>query len=224
MDCLHCGKAFHDAWEQKTIKVVPDSNYNGEYIPLIRWDSCATICPACKKLTLKLVVLNAQQGFQVDEFVAYPDSTFRKPTPLEVPVAIANDYEEACKVLRISAKASAALSRRCLQAILVSQGYNQKDLAKQIDALLNETDAKKSIPTALHQTVDAIRNFGNFSAHPITDQTTSQILPVEVGEAEWCLDILEEMFDHYYVKPAQAVARKSALDAKLAAANKPPAK
>jgi len=31
----------------------------------------------------------------------------------------------------------------------------------------------------------------------------------------------EEMFDHYYVKPAQAAARKAALNVKLAAAGKP---
>jgi hypothetical protein len=47
---------------------------------------------------------------------------------------------------------------------------------------------------------------------------------VEPGEAEWCLEILEEMFDHYYVKPEQAKARKAALDAKLLAAGKPPSK
>jgi hypothetical protein len=66
-----------------------------------------------------------------------------------------------------------------------------------------------------------IRNLGNFSAHPVTDQTTLQIIDVEPGEAEWCLEILEDMFDHYYVKPAQARIRKAALDAKLTAAGKP---
>jgi hypothetical protein len=72
--------------------------------------------------------------------------------------------------------------------------------------------------------VDAIRTFGNFSAHPITDQTTLQIVAVEPNEAEWCLEILEDMFDHYYVRPAHAAARKADLDAKLAAAGKPPSK
>ena len=104
------------------------------------------------------------------------------------------------------------------------QGYTQRDLAAQIDALLNEKDATKAIPSALRHTVDAIRNFGNFAAHRITDQTTLQVLAVEPGEAEWCLDILEEMFDHYYVKPAQARARKAALDAKLIGAGKPRSK
>jgi hypothetical protein len=72
--------------------------------------------------------------------------------------------------------------------------------------------------------MDAIRNFGNFSAHPVTDQTTLQIIAVEPNEAEWCLDILEEMSDHYYVRPALAAERKAALDAKLAAAGKPRSK
>lgn len=97
-------------------------------------------------------------------------------------------------------------------------------MAVQIDAVLNESDPTKTIPTALRQTVDAIRNFGNFSAHPVTDQTTLQVIAVEPHEAEWCLDILENMFDHYYVKTAEAKARKAALDAKLAAAKKPPSK
>jgi Domain of unknown function (DUF4145) len=107
---------------------------------------------------------------------------------------------------------------------LRGQGYAQKDLAKQIDTLLNETVQAKVIPSALHETIDVIRNFGNFSAHPITDQTTLQVIEVETGEAEWCLDILEDMFDHYYVKPKQAKTRKAALDAKLSAAGKPPSK
>jgi hypothetical protein len=148
----------------------------------------------------------------------------RKPTPKEVPEEIKEDYEEACLVLSTSNKASAALSRRCLQAILRGQGYKQRDLAQQIDALLAEKDPAKAIPTALRETVDAIRNFGNFSAHPVTDLTTLQIIAVEPNEAEWRLDILEEMFDHYYVRPARAKARKSALDAKLKSAGKPRSK
>ncbi|GEO87147.1 hypothetical protein GCM10007920_30620 [Ciceribacter naphthalenivorans] len=105
-----------------------------------------------------------------------------------------------------------------------SLGYIAKDLAKQIDALLNETDPRKALPLGLHQTVDAVRNFGNFSAHPIDEKTTLQIIDVDPEEAEWCLEILEEMFEHFYERPAVAAAKKAALDAKLAAAGKPPSK
>ena len=125
-----------------------------------------------------------------------------------MPAHIKEDYEEACKVLPISEKASAALSRRCLQAILKEKGYTQRNLAVQIDALLEETDPAKAIPTTLRETVDVIRNFGNFSAHLITDQTTLQIIAVE-PEAEWCLGILEDTFDHCYVKPEHTKARKA---------------
>ena len=52
-----------------------------------------------------------------------------------------DDYEEAALVLSISPKASAALSRRCLQTILREHGYGQKDLARimhpQVAKLLN---------------------------------------------------------------------------------------
>ena len=153
-----------------------------------------------------------------------PRTSSRGPIGNSVPQHIAQDYLEACNVLPISAKASAALARRCLQNILNYFGYKEKDLAKQVDALLDEADPKKGLPLGLHQTVDAIRNFGNFSAHPIDEKTTLQVIDVEPEEAEWCLEILEELFEHFYERPAVAAAKKAALDAKLAAAGKPPSK
>ena len=158
--------------------------------------------------------------------MVYPIGANRGPVSPEVPAEIANDYIEACNVLPISSKASAALSRRCLQNILHREGYKvgRGDLAKEIDLLLNESDPKKSIPQNLHGTVDAIRNFGNFGAHPLNDETTLQIIEVDPHEADWCLQILEECFEYFYVKPAAARAKKLALDAKLAAAKKPPSK
>ncbi len=94
---------------------------------------------------------------------------------------------------------------------------------KQISAFINETDPKKAPPQALADSVDAVRNFGNFSAHPINDVTSLQIVDVEPEEAEWCLEIIEEMFQHFYERPALAEQRKASLNAKLAAAGKPPA-
>jgi Domain of unknown function (DUF4145) len=154
----------------------------------------------------------------------YPFGSSRGPLSSDVPASIVADYNQAAIVLPYSPKASAALSRRCLQAVLRQAGYTQKDLAVQIDAVLKETDARKALPTGVHNMLDAIRNFGNFSAHPITDQTTLQIIDVEDHEAEYCLDILDALFDHYYVRPADAKRKRAALDAKLKAAGKPPSK
>ena len=177
------------------------------------------VCPECRQDIL--VLKHSSNG---TNHIVHPRFPTRNTVPTQVPKDISEDYIEACNVLNISPKASAALSRRCLQGILSAHGYKGKNLAKQVDALLAETDARKALSPALSTTIDAIRNFGNFSAHPIDDITTNQIIPVQEHETEFCLEIIEEMFDHFYVRPALAAARKAALDAKLAAGGKPASK
>src|SRR5262245_66577487 len=66
----------------------------------------------------------------------HPVGSNRGPVSPEVPKPIAADYVEACQVLPLSAKASAALARRCLQAMLHAHGYKDKDLAKEVQQLL----------------------------------------------------------------------------------------
>jgi Domain of unknown function (DUF4145) len=154
----------------------------------------------------------------------FPVGANRGPVPKDVPEHIAQDYVEACNVLPISAKASAALSRRCLQHMLRDHCYKAKDLANEIDLLLNETNPLKALPAKLRETIDAIRNFGNFAAHPNENKATLEIIDVEPHEAEWCLETIEELFEHFYVGPAIAAAKKAALNAKLASGGKPQAK
>lgn len=234
MDCPHCGKAFHPLWFPRFHLNDPKilfgkSVFHGRTDHgKDKWYAAMVVCPACQGAIVHLyrdeLVSPEHDEYEQIEIRAYPLDGGRPPAPIEVPEAIATDYQEACRVLSRSPKASAALARRCLQGILHQQGYNENDLSRQIHALLNESEPARVIPSSLRDTVDAIRNFGNFSAHPITDKTTLQIVDVEPGEAEWCLDILLDMFDHYYVKPSRAAARKDDLNKKLAAARKPPAK
>lgn len=209
MKCPHCTQHFHENWDGKSIY---------RFDQVTGWRYFITLCPACNELIIQL------QNPAKERSLIYPAGANRGPVPPHVPANIASDYIDACNVLPISAKASAALARRCLQNILRSHGYKNSDLAKEIEMLLGEKDATKAIPQTLRITIDGIRNFGNFSAHPITDVTTLQIIDVEEHEAEWCLEILEESFQHFYERPAEALARKAALDAKLAAAGKPPSK
>lgn len=218
MRCPSCGVHFHDNWIMQHF-----ARHN-----FVDWVYRTAVCPGqhCPQpMTIQIAPWDdrtqtiAEAWRQIE-----PATTNRGPVPNEVPVGIAGDYIEACKVLPFSPKASAALSRRCLQAILHEQGYVDRDLAKEIDLLLNEPNAAKAIPRALRETVDAVRHFGNFSAHPINDKTTLQIIDVEPEEAEWCLEIIEAMFEHFYAAPALAAAKKAALNAKLGNAGKPAAK
>ena len=218
MKCPHCLIAFHDEdlWERYEIETPEES--------AATWVCLAAVCPICKSPIIKLVK-EALGSFEViDKRVIYPASPQRAPVGNSVPEGLRQDYLEACQVLPLSAKASAALSRRVLQAILTDRGYARKNLSEQIDAVLNESDRQKALPLSLREMIDAIRQFGNFSAHPITDITSLQIIDVEPEEAEWCLEIIEGLFDHYYVKPADSRSKRAALNKKLIRAGKPPAK
>lgn len=74
---------------------------------------------------------------------------------------------------------------------------------------------RSAIPYALH---------GNFAAHPIKHRTTGLIVDVEPEEANWNLDVLEELFEYYYVQPKRAEEKRKKLEAKLKGLGKPPLK
>jgi hypothetical protein len=216
MKCSHCTIHFHENWDVKHVA------RGGNYIAYQDssqhyWHYRTAHCPACKQITIEIGAAAGNGTYATGWEPVYPQGANRGPVPPEVPAEIGKDYVEACNCLPISAEASAALSRRCLQNMLHAGGYKAKDLAKEIDLLLNEPDPKKALPHKLRETVDAIRNFGNFSAHPIDDKTTLQVIDVEPEEAEWCLEVIEELFEHFYVGPEMAKAKKAALNAKLAA-------
>ncbi len=156
------------------------------------------------------------------EQLVYPKAIARKPLPPNViPTKIAQDYTEACVVLADSPKASAALSRRCLQIILREHAkVKHQDLSKEIDDVL----ASKQLPEYLAGDIDAVRHIGNFAAHPIKSTSSGEIVDVEPGEAEWQLDVLEGLFDFYFIGPAESKKKRDALNTKLADAKKPPMK
>ena len=150
-----------------------------------------------------------------------PFASSRPPVPPEVEVIFASDYKEACLILTMSPKASAALSRRCLQNILREKASVKKgDLANEIQQIIDS----KSLPSHLSESIDAIRNIGNFAAHPLKSTSTGEIVEVEVGEAEWLLDVIEALFDFYFVQPAILKAKREALNKKLSEIGKPPMK
>ena len=149
-----------------------------------------------------------------------PKSSTRPPCPTEVPKQFASDYSEACIVLPDSAKAAAALGRRCLQNLLRDHvGIKVKggNLADEIQSVIDSS----KLPSDLTESIDAIRNVGNFAAHPMKSQHSGEILDVEPGEAEWTLDVLEDLFDFYFVRPEQRRKKREALDLKLKEAGKP---
>ena len=164
-----------------------------------------------------IVVLNGSLVFTYPPLIR----SARPPLSTEVPEALRKDFADAASVLGSSGKASAALSRRLLQRFLHEHfGVERKNLADEIQAIL---DGGK-VPPYLSEALDAVRNIGNFAAHPMKSQQTGVIVEVEPGEAEWLLDVLEMLFDFHFVRTADASARKTALNKKLQELGKPPMK
>lgn len=171
-------------------------------------------CPSCYKFSVSYQIFSGTNMFE--EAIILPISSGRIPAPKEVPDFIADDYNEACLVLPFSGNASAALARRCLQSILTNYAETtSKNLSSQIDEVLN------SLPTHISENLDSIRQVGNFAAHEQKSTQTGSILDVEPNEAEWTLDILESLFDFYFVGPAKAKEKREALNKKLEEAGKP---
>ena len=142
----------------------------------------------------------------------YPKASGRSPVPLEVPAEFSEDYVEACLVLSDSPKASAALSRRCLQHILRDKaGVKHSNLANEIQEVLDSN----TLPSPIAQSLDMVRQVGNFAAHPNKSTQTGEIVPVESHEAEWCLDVIEMLFDFYFVQPEEAKRRLAAIQEKF---------
>lgn len=211
MKCPHCLVAFHDS---------PDEQGLGEDSHT-HWSAVTRHCPTCGRYVIHLVseATNADgpDGSR-REYLCYPRSVSRGSIGPEITKEFADDYVEACNTLADSPKASAALSRRCLQHVLREKaGVKKADLAKEIQEVL---DSGK-LPTHLAESLDAIRNIGNFAAHPIKSTSSGEILEVEPGEAEWNLDVLEALFDFYFAQPALTARKRAALDAKLKDAGKP---
>ena len=173
-------------------------------------------CPNCNRL---IAWLNKSWGYQSqsnsigvplsgiyqnsEEMLIWPKGTNRSPLPPEVSAEFAEDYEEACLILADSPKASAALSRRCLQHLLREKaGVKHSTLYKEIEEVVNSG----LLPPTIVEIIDVPRKVGNAAAHPLEDDA-GLIVPVETWQAEWCLEVIEELFDYYFVTPARTAER-----------------
>jgi len=228
MKCPHCGTTIHDDSSADYLRFNVASAASGlssetGLIYYIRYR--VQKCPECQELIVHLQIVT-NSGFRrgiteediKEEFLVWPKNAFRFVSK-NVPEEYAKDYREATSVLNISPAASAALSRRCLQNIVHNHAkINKGNLKREIDELINSEVLPSYISNALH----TLRGFGNFGAHPIKDAQTGSVIEVELGEAEWMLDILDFMFDLYFEQPAKLKIKRASLNSKKAASKGTP--
>lgn len=160
--------------------------------------ACAN--PACRQLYIEahLCKMFRQGGAKplyhsvIEGWTLRPRGQF-KPFPDYVPAAILQDYNEACSIVELSPKASATLSRRCLQGMIRNfWGITKNRLVDEINALEEKVDA------GVWAAVDAVRRIGNIGAHMEKDINT--IVDVDPQEAKLLVKLLEELITEWYVR------------------------
>ncbi len=158
-------------------------------------------CPnkKCGKLILirKKIVSVSHDWEWKDDVMIWPRGITRH-APKDVPKEIAKLYEEAYKVLNLSKAAVAVLVRRCLEDIIHDK-TQQKEwrLEDGIETI------KPDLPDQLKGKPTLARILGNIGSHSKRDAKTGMVIEVDREEAEFILDFIEQLFDHYYVQPAK---------------------
>jgi Domain of unknown function (DUF4145) len=125
----------------------------------------------------------------------------RKLQPDYIPSPLVRDYYEACSILHLSPKASATLSRRCLQGMIRDFcGISKKRLIDEITQLKRQADEGKApagVQADIIEAIDAVRKIGNIGAHMETD--INVIVDVDPDEAATLIGLLELLFREWYV-------------------------
>ena len=214
MQCGFCGVHF-SAWKE-IFWTSKKKNNNLFMIMAFSYEEC----PECKNLNIfRLEKRSPNEECNIsydnsDKITrVYPNLPIEPKMYETVPKPIVDDFKEAYMILELSPKASAALSRRCLQSVSInSEGVNEGSSLKD---QISFTIEKGILPTYLSKLLNAVRVVGNFGAHPIPDKATGEIVDVEPGEAELNLEVLEGLFDFYYVQPAKNKDRIEKINKKL---------
>jgi len=157
-------------------------------------------CPndECREFTIQGSLHNAywQNNHTIKtealiEWSMRPNS-LAKQFPDYVPKAIIDDYEEACLIRDLSPKASATLSRRCLQGIIRDfHGVKKGRLVDEISAIQEKVDP------ITWQAIDAVRSIGNIGAH--MEKDINLIIDVEPEEAQLLIGLIEILIKDWYI-------------------------
>ncbi len=174
--------------------------------------SVACVNSSCRKTTINLSVGQSKhdqfgnfKGVDFDELTLFGQRILplgaQKPQPEFIPVALREDYYEACLIRDLSPKAAATLIRRCLQGMIRDFcGIAKSTLLSEIEALrgaVSDGTADRAIAVETVDAIDHVRGIGNIGAH--MEKDIDHIVPVEPGEAQALIGLVEMLFEEWYV-------------------------
>src|SRR5579872_544313 len=227
--CPYCGHAqvldearMRQDWNRQYV----DGWKHGKPAMYVSYIVCAN--NDCRELTVEASLAPFENKGSRGEFeLSAPVASWKllppssaKPQPDYIPEPIRNDYFEACAIRDLSPKASATLTRRCLQGMIRDFcGISNKRLIDEINDLRTRVEKGNAPLGVLPDTVEAIdqvRGIGNIGAHMEAD--INVIVDVDPNEAQVLIDLVELLFAEWYVAREVRATRlanlKSIADAK----------
>lgn len=215
--CPHCNRdvTISEANQSTGRHSWTDSSADGRLSLGSQFIRCPN--PKCRKLTLMVGISGMSQNYEGrwladKEFIRLwnliPEGS-AKPMPDYVPAAIRENYVEACLISNLSPKASATLSRRCLQGILRDfWGVKPDTLFNEIKEIESKVDAET------WAAIDAVRKIGNIGAH--MEKDINVIVDVDPNEATLLIELVETVIREWYVARHDRQQRMAAIVASAA--------
>jgi hypothetical protein len=142
------------------------------------------------------------------------------PIVVEAQPEMARDYQEASMILELSPRMSAVLSRRILADLLeVYARLDNYRLSNRIDSFTGDS----SHPRPVRENMHTLRSMADFAAHTKHDKD-DQVVIIDITdeEAEWTLNIVDRLFEHFIVTPAKDAEMRASFNKKREAAGHNP--
>lgn len=196
--CPHCDVSIpkhHSTYETENVGF--KYSRNSELYEGIKPDFLMTKieCPNCHGRIYKISGLQEPYNI-VQDLPIYPLSRAIK-FPEYIPNFLREDYEEAFAIVNLSPKASATLSRRCLQGLIRDfYGVTKGTLYDEIQAL------EGKVPALQLKVLHSFRDLGNIGAHMQKD--VNLIIDISSEEAEQLLKLIEYLFKVTYIEKHEA--------------------
>lgn len=206
--CAHVQTVTDSRWFEHSAHINVGGTVEGSLSSCTIAIGCAN--SDCNKITVTFSI-RPDQSLQYEYRVNWDSEPFynrrvlpensSKPQPSYIPSQIVEDYVEACMISNYSPKASATLSRRCIQGMIRDFAKISKaTLFAEINALrdaVNDGKAPAGVTIETIEAIDHLRSIGNIGAH--MERDIDVIVPVDPGEAHALIELIEMLLDEWYV-------------------------
>lgn len=186
---------LHDAARAWRISIFACTSCNGPVVLMAH----GAFVPAAMPL------VNARRVNMIE-----PASVQRPAPHVAVPAPWRDEYIEAASIQVLSPKSAAALLRRIVDGML-----REKTPPATVHQMI-EAMRPPALPDYVWNGLHDLRDFGNWGAHPKWTNV-GQLVEIEPSEVDMCFEVVDAMFDHWYVGPKREVERQARVAERKAA-------